>query len=104
MMQSLTPIQIYQQAVQTLKSAQSMQGMQSADAVSQIGRSWLKTVAQSEQQAKTLAHQFAMGNEQINLHQVMIESQKSLVYLKATAEITKRCLMAYQEIWNMHLG
>lgn len=63
----------------------------------------IKTTSETELKAQQLAHQFALGDDSVSIHKVMIESQKSLVYLKATTEVAKRCLSAYQEVWNMHI-
>lgn len=62
---------------------------------------WIKDASASEIKAQSLAHQFAIGAEDVSIHQVMIAAQKSLITIKASTEITKRCLNAYQEIWNM---
>ena len=62
---------------------------------------WIKTASESEHKAQSLAHQFSIGAEDVSIHQVMIAAQKSLMTIKASTEVTKRCLNAYQEIWNM---
>ena len=64
---------------------------------------WIKAASESEIKAQSLAHQFSMGAQDLSIHQVMIAAQKSLITIKASTEVTKRCLNAYQEIWNMPL-
>jgi flagellar hook-basal body complex protein FliE len=39
----------------------------------------IKDVSVSEIQAQSLAHQFAIGAEDVSIHQVMIAAQKSLI-------------------------
>jgi flagellar hook-basal body complex protein FliE len=63
----------------------------------------LKELSDIENKANQLSTDFALGKENISVHSVMIAMQKSLIALKATTEVTKRCLNAYQEIWNMHI-
>ena len=66
-----------------------------------IFQQWIKAASHAEQEAQSLAHQFAVGAQDVSIHQVVISAQKSLITLKAGTEVTKSCLNAYQEIWNM---
>ncbi len=62
---------------------------------------WLQAASEAENKAQALAHQFASGSEDVSIHQAMIAAQQSFMMIKASTEMTKRCLHAYQEIWNM---
>lgn len=92
--------QLYQQMSQVNKGALDPSG---DNPFKDIFKELIKTTSETELKAQQLAHQFALGDDSVSIHKVMIESQKSLVYLKATTEVSKRCLSAYQEIWNMHI-
>jgi flagellar hook-basal body complex protein FliE len=62
---------------------------------------WLKAASEAEKKAQALAHQFSSGSEEVSIHQAMIAAQKSFIMIKASTEMTKRCLNAYHAIWNM---
>jgi len=99
-----SPISLAQQQYQQVSHYVTHgESTNSCSAFKQVFQQLIQMTSQSELQAQHLAQQFALGDDTVSLHEVMMESQKSLVYLKASHEVTKRCLSAYQEIWNMHV-
>jgi flagellar hook-basal body complex protein FliE len=63
----------------------------------------LERVNESQFQASNLATRFERGDPGVELSQVMIESQKASVALRATVEVRNRLVNAYQDIMNMPL-
>lgn len=61
----------------------------------------LDAVNATQAQASSLAARFERGEPGVELSQVMLESQKSSVALRATVEVRNRLVSAYQEIMNM---
>ena len=61
----------------------------------------LEKVNATQLQASDLATRFERGEPGLELSQVMIESQKASVALRATVEVRNRLVSAYQEIMNM---
>ncbi|HTQ36796.1 MAG TPA: flagellar hook-basal body complex protein FliE [Steroidobacteraceae bacterium] len=61
----------------------------------------LDAVNASQNQAADLAARFERGEPGLELSQVMLESQKATVALRATVEVRNRLVSAYQDIMNM---
>lgn len=89
------------QGISALKTTIKEEPAVKAETFQNLFQQWIKAVSDSEHNAQSLAHQFSIGAEDVSIHQVMIAAQKSFITIKASTEITKRCLNAYQEIWNM---
>jgi flagellar hook-basal body complex protein FliE len=78
-------------------------GVQGAPQVSfaSVLKEGLSRVNESQAHASNLATRFERGEPGVELSQVMIESQKATVALRATVEIRNRLVSAYQDIMNM---
>jgi flagellar hook-basal body complex protein FliE len=61
----------------------------------------LEAVNASQATATDLAARFDRGEPGLELSQVMLESQKANVALRATVEVRNRLVSAYQDIMNM---
>jgi flagellar hook-basal body complex protein FliE len=61
----------------------------------------LDAVNATQAQAADLAARFERGEPNLELSQVMLESQKASVAFRATVEVRNRLVNAYQEIMNM---
>jgi len=61
----------------------------------------LDKVNAAQNSADSLATRFDRGDPGVELSQVMIESQKATVALRATVEVRNRLVSAYQDIMNM---
>ncbi len=59
----------------------------------------------NEQQLKSdgLSRRFALGDDSVNLSDVMIERQKSSLSLQATVQVRNKLVSAYHEIMNMQV-
>jgi len=75
----------------------------SADKVSfsSVLKQGLEAVNASQSKAADLAARFDRGEPGLELSQVMLESQKATVALRATVEVRNRLVSAYQDIMNM---
>jgi flagellar hook-basal body complex protein FliE len=83
-------------------------GVQGAAAAPQVSfasvlKQGLDSVNATQMQASDLATRFERGDPGVELSQVMIESQKASVALRATVEVRNRLVSAYQDIMNMPL-
>jgi len=61
----------------------------------------LDAVNQTQAKSADLAARFERGEPGVELSQVMLESNKASVALRATVEVRNRLVNAYQEIMNM---
>ncbi|PLR84208.1 flagellar hook-basal body complex protein FliE [Bacillus canaveralius] len=62
----------------------------------------IEKVNEAQQKSDILTEKLAKG-ENVDLHQVMIESQKASVSLQLTMEIRNKAIEAYQEIMRMQV-
>ncbi len=58
-------------------------------------------VAQNQSESRRLASAFEVGDPNVSLADVMIQSQKSSVSFQALVEVRNKLLSAYQEVMNM---
>ena len=68
---------------------------------SSVLKQGLDAVNATQAQAADVAARFERGDPNVELSQVMLESQKATVALRATVEVRNRLVNAYQEIMNM---
>lgn len=61
----------------------------------------LDRVNESQQNAASLADRFERGDENVNVAQVMIATQKADIAFQAASQVRNRLVSAYQEIMNM---
>ncbi len=59
------------------------------------------TVNENQQAAGVLRRGFEMGDENIDLAQVMVSAQKSSVSFAALIEVRNKLLTAYKDVMNM---
>jgi len=58
-------------------------------------------VNQTQQQAETLAANFAAGDGNANLHDVMIALQKANISFQEMVQVRNRLVSAYQDVMNI---
>lgn len=63
----------------------------------------LDTVNEQQLKADGLSKRFAMGDDSVNLSDVMIERQKASLSLQATVQVRNKLVSAYHEIMNMQV-
>ena len=56
-----------------------------------------------QEQAGQLGDQFAAGNDNISLSDVMIATQKASISLQTTVQVRNKMVAAYTDIMNMQI-
>lgn len=54
-------------------------------------------------QSDTLGKEFAMGNDNVSLSDVMIAGQKANIAFQATVQVRNKLVSAYQDMMNMQI-
>lgn len=63
----------------------------------------LDQVNNAQHRAEVLGQRFAVGDESVNLSDVMISMQKSSISFQATVQVRNKLVSAYQDIMNMQV-
>lgn len=66
-------------------------------------RAHLDNVNNMQVQSEHLAQQFSLGNDEVQLSDVMISMQKASIALQTTVQARNRLVSAYQEIMGMQI-
>ncbi len=66
-------------------------------------RSSLDGVNGAQRKAEALGQRFALGDESVNLSDVMIASQKASIGFQATVQVRNKLVSAYHDIMNMQV-
>lgn len=64
-------------------------------------KSSLDQVSNIQQQSQQLGQRFALGDDKVNLSDVMISMQKANISFQATIQVRNKLVSAYQDIMNM---
>jgi flagellar hook-basal body complex protein FliE len=63
----------------------------------------LDDVNGAQSKAKVMGERFALGDDSVNLSDVMIASQKASIAFQATVQVRNKLVSAYQDIMNMQV-
>jgi flagellar hook-basal body complex protein FliE len=66
-------------------------------------KSSLENVSSSQIKADEMGKSFAMGDDKVNLSDVMISMQKASIGFQATVQVRNKLVSAYHEIMNMQV-
>ena len=80
-------------------SVPSKSGVDFANAL----KSQLDQVNALDTNAQKLGERFSLGDDSVNLSDVMIASQKSSIALQATIQVRNKLVSAYHDIMNMQV-
>ena len=69
----------------------------------QILQNSIEQVNQTQQQAEGMAANFAAGDPNANLHEVMIALQKANVSFQEMVQVRNKLVSAYQDVMNMQV-
>ena len=69
----------------------------------QVLQNSIEQVNQTQQQADTLAANFAAGDSSANLHEVMISLQKANVSFQEMVQVRNKLVSAYNDVMNMQV-
>lgn len=63
----------------------------------------LNQVNKAQVEAENLGKSFAMGDDKVNLSDVMISTQKANISFQATVQVRNKFITAYNDIMNMQI-
>ncbi|MGE5652426.1 MAG: flagellar hook-basal body complex protein FliE [Bacillota bacterium] len=66
-------------------------------------RASLDSVNNAQHNAEQLGQRFALGDDSVNLSDVMISMQKANISFQATVQVRNKLVSAYQDIMNMQV-
>ena len=69
----------------------------------QVLQNSIDQVNQTQQQAETLAANFAAGDSTANLHEVMIALQKANVSFQEMVQVRNKLVSAYHDVMNIQV-
>ena len=74
-------------------------GLNFADAL----KSQLNEIGRSQKTASDLGKRFSLGDESVNLSDVMIAGQKANIQLQTAIQVRNKLVSAYHDIMNMQI-
>ena len=69
----------------------------------QVLKNSIDQVNQTQQQAETMAANFAAGNNTENLHEVMLSLQKANISFQEMVQVRNKLVSAYHDVMNMQV-
>lgn len=63
----------------------------------------LDNVSNAQSKADNMTQRFALGDDSVNLSDVMITMQKASIAFQATVQVRNKLVSAYQDIMNMQV-
>ena len=66
-------------------------------------KTMLDQVNGAQTKAQVMGERFALGDDSVNLSDVMIASQKASISFQATVQVRNKLVSAYQDIMNMQV-
>lgn len=86
-----------------LAQGKSVQGGQAAEGAdfAQVLKSAIDQVGQAQEQAQQMTQNFASGQENVNLQDVMINLQKANLSFQQMVQVRNKLVSAYNDIMNM---
>ena len=69
----------------------------------QVLQNSIDQVNQTQQQAESMAANFAAGDSSANLHEVMISLQKANVSFQEMVQVRNKLVTAYHDVMNMQV-
>lgn len=70
---------------------------------SQALKASLDNVASAQNSADQLGQKFTLGDDSVNLSDVMISMQKASISFQATVQVRNKLVSAYQDMMNMQV-
>ena len=69
----------------------------------QVLQNSIAQVNQTQQQAETMAANFAAGDNSANLHEVMLSLQKANLSFQEMVQVRNKLVTAYHDVMNMQI-
>tara|TARA_R110001599_G_scaffold159052_1_gene346178 strand:+ start:200881 stop:201306 length:426 start_codon:yes stop_codon:yes gene_type:complete len=92
-----------QPAIAPLEGAQPVEKSATRVDFSNALKASLDSVANAQNQSDQLGKRFSMGDDSVNLSDVMISMQKASISFQATVQVRNKLVSAYQEMMNMQV-
>lgn len=92
-----------QQPTEAIGSKTSVEQPATRVDFSQALKASLDNVASAQNGADQLGQRFTMGDNNVNLSDVMISMQKASISFQATVQVRNKLVSAYQDIMNMQV-
>ena len=81
----------------------SLEPTQGAVDFSQIFKSHLDQVNGLQKTSQNISERFSLGDDSVNLSDVMIASQKSSIAMQTSIQVRNKLVAAYNDIMNMSI-
>jgi len=69
----------------------------------QVLKNSIDQVSQTQRQAENMAAKFAAGDNEANLHEVMISLQKASLSFQEMVQVRNKLVTAYNDVMNMQV-
>lgn len=92
------------QALESMSQGQMLpvnQKIDDSNSFSSMMSNAINQINDTQMQAGSLARSFEMGDDRVDLSEVMIAIQKSRVSFEALTQVRNKLLNAYQDVMNM---
>jgi flagellar hook-basal body complex protein FliE len=90
-------------ALSKSSSASAATGVGSETDFAKVLQSSIDQVSQAQQSAKTMAEDFASGQDNVNLQDVMVNLQKANLSFQQMVQVRNKLVTAYNEVMNMQV-
>lgn len=97
------PFQIGEAAQQAQNPAKQTQQVEEKVDFGNVLKQSLDQVNQLQQTSKQMSKDFIMGDESVNLADVMVAGQKASIGFQATVQVRNKMVQAYTEMMNMQV-
>ena len=85
------------------RPAESQEGSAANVDFAQVLQNSIAQVNQTQQQAETMAANFAAGDNSANLHEVMLSLQKANLSFQEMVQVRNKLVTAYHDVMNMQV-
>ena len=83
------------------RTSETQPATESGTDFAQVLKNTIEQVNQTQQQAESMAANFAAGDSSANLHEVMISLQKANISFQEMVQVRNKLVSAYNDVMNM---
>lgn len=94
---------VNQAGTDKLKLAQDAQDTVQAPGFADAFKAQLNEIQSSQQQARDLGQRFSLGDDSVNLSDVMMAGQKASIQLQTAIQVRNKLVSVYHDIMNMQI-
>jgi flagellar hook-basal body complex protein FliE len=85
------------------KITNTITGTSGATDFASVLKSSLDNVAKAQNHAESMQQSFVLGDDKVNLSDVMIDMQKANIAFQTTVQVRNKVIAAYNDIMNMQV-